>query len=80
MGIKVMIQKTHRIKDDEMGEVCGTYGRKAHGVLMGKPEARQHLVNCNVARRIILKWVTKLGRRASTGLISNTTETNEGLS
>jgi len=43
-----------------MGGTCRAYGREErciHGVLLGKPEGKNHLEDPGVDGRIILRWI-----------------------
>ena len=44
-----------------MGGACSTYGerRGVYRVLVGKPEAKSHLEDPVLDRRIILRWIYK---------------------
>jgi hypothetical protein len=44
-----------------MGRACDTYGkmRNLYKILMENLKGRDHLVQVDFARKIILKWITK---------------------
>lgn len=51
-----------KIKEDEMGRVCGTYGGRREmymGFWRRKLEERDHLEDLGIGERIILKWILK---------------------
>jgi hypothetical protein len=51
-----------RIKKNEMGGACGTYGGDVSciEVLVGESEGKNHLENLGVDRRIILTYIFKV--------------------
>jgi hypothetical protein len=42
-----------------MGGACGTHGEKrnVYGILVGKPEERDHYEDLDIGWRIILTWI-----------------------
>jgi hypothetical protein len=51
-----------KIKEDEMGRVCGTYGGRREmytGFWRRKLEERDHLEVLGIDERILLKWILK---------------------
>ena len=55
------LRRMNRIKNNEMGWTCGTYGdrRGAYRIWVTRPEGKRNLADLGVDGRIILNWFFK---------------------
>jgi hypothetical protein len=63
-----MLCTPHQIKKNEIDGACSTYGerRGACGVLVGKPDGKNHLEDLGVDGRIVYTIMVATNARAST--------------